>query len=143
MIIIYTPEDGTPERRFDMRAVRTSEAQIVERTTDMKWSAIKLGVRDDDPTALRGIAWVLLKREQPSLRWSEFDPLTSELASRFDEREVQLVAVDILALPAKQQPQAITELRMYAADPACVDVALKEAAEPPKEATAETSPTDG
>lgn len=116
-----------------MRSIRTSEAQIVERTTDMQWGQIKVGVRDDNPTALRGIVWVLKKREQPSLRWSEFDPGVDEVTSRFDEREVAAYAGEIVRLPDDQRAQAIAELRIYALDPESVDVALKAASEPPKE----------
>lgn len=141
MIIVYRPPGGE-EERFDIRAVRTSEAQIVERTTDMKWVEIKRGVRDDDPTALRGVAWVLKKRQQPTLRWSDFDPLIDELVSRFDDREVAEFASGIGLLPEDKRDEAIAELRYYAADEAAVDVALKAAAEPPKEATTETSPSD-
>lgn len=138
MIIVYRPEGDGEEQHFDMRSVRTSEAQIVARTTDMKWGEIKVGVRDDDPTALRGIAWVLMKRQQPSLRWSEFDPPVDALTSRFDAREVAAYAAGIVTMPEGQRAQAITELKAYAIDEALVEAALKEAAEPPKE-TAETS----
>ena len=140
MIILYRPEDGE-ERHFDVKAVRTSEAQIVQRTTDMKWGDIKRGVRDDDPTAMRGVAWILLKRETPTLRWSDFDPLIDELTSRFDGREITAIAEDIVRMPEEQQEQAIAELKLYVFDPAAVDVAVKEAAEPPKEVTTKTSPT--
>lgn len=139
MIILYRPEDGE-QRRFNVRSVRTSEAQIVERTTDMKWGDIKRGVRDDDPTAMRGIVWVLLKRETPTLRWSDFDPLIDELVSRFDAREVAAIAADIVRLPEGQQEQAIAEMRLYVEDPDSVDLAVKEAAGPPKEPMTETSP---
>lgn len=140
MIILYSPEDGEP-RRFDVRSVRTSEAQIVERTTDMKWGDIKRGVRDDDPTAMRGVVWVLLKRETPTLRWADFDPLIEELTSKFDARELAAVAADIAQLPEGQQERAIAEMRLYVEDPAAVDLAVKEAAGSPKEPTTETSPT--
>ncbi|MFF5445495.1 hypothetical protein [Streptomyces sp. NPDC012888] len=133
MIILYRPEDGGDEQQYDMRTVRTSEAQIIERTTDMQWGQIKLGVRDDNPTALRGVVWVLMKRGNPSLRWGDFDPPVDSLTSRFDEREVALYAADIVKLPEEQRPQAVAELRVYAANPDSVDIALKEASEPPKE----------
>ncbi|MFF4848006.1 hypothetical protein [Streptomyces sp. NPDC001194] len=141
MIIVYRPADGE-EQHFDARSVRTSEAQIVERTTDMKWADLKIGLRDDDPTALRGIVWVLMKRSQPTLRWADFDPTVDELYSRFDAREVAAFAADIASLPEERQPQAIADLRHYAADPDSVDEALAAAAAPPKE-TAADSPSDG
>lgn len=139
MIILYRPEGGE-ERHFDVKSVRTSEAQIVERTTDMKWGEIKRGVRDDDPTAMRGIVWVLLKRETPTLRWSDFDPLIDELVSRFDGREVALYAEDVVKLPEDKREHAIAELKFYAADPGAVDVALEDAVAPPKEPMTEASP---
>ncbi|WP_328739872.1 hypothetical protein OHA91_22755 [Streptomyces erythrochromogenes] len=143
MIILYQPADGE-EQQFDMRRLRASEAQIIERTTDMKWSAIKIGVRDDDPTAMRGVVWAMLKRQQPSLRWSEFDPAVDELTSRFDAREVASYAADIVALPEDRQAGAIAELKAYALDPAGVDDAIAEAADPPKETpTNGTSAADG
>ncbi|WP_143568802.1 hypothetical protein [Streptomyces amritsarensis] len=139
---MYRPDDDGEEQHFDMRSVRTSEAQIVERTTDMKWGEIKLGVRDDEPTALRGIVWVLMKRGQPSLRWSEFDPPVDSLTSRFDAREVASYAAEIVKLPEGQRAQAVAELKAYALDEALVEGALKDAAEPPKE-TVETSAASG
>ncbi|WP_412079048.1 hypothetical protein ACLF6K_37525 [Streptomyces xanthophaeus] len=141
MIILYRPE-GADEQQFDVRSVRTSEAQIVARTTDMTWTEIKAGIRDDDPTALRGIAWVLLKRQNPTLRWSEFDPLIGDLVTRFDDREVDEFVHDLLRLPEERQPRAIEELRYYAASPDYVDIALKAAAEPPKGDSAQTSTPD-
>lgn len=142
MIILYRPEGGE-EQQFDMRRLRTSEAQIIERTTDMKWGQIKVGVRDDDPTALRGVAWALLKRTQPSLRWSEFDPGVDELTSRFDAREVASYAAEIVALPEEKQAGAIAELKAFALDPAGVEAAVADAAAPPKEAPTETTSTAG
>ncbi|MFD7093399.1 hypothetical protein [Streptomyces xanthophaeus] len=141
MIILYRPQ-GADEQEFDVRSVRTSEAQIVSRTTDMTWIEIKAGIRDDDPTALRGIAWVLLKRQTPSLRWSEFDPLIGELVTRFDDREIDEFVQELLRLPEERQPLAIEELRHYALHPDYVDAALKAVAEGPKEATPETSMSD-
>lgn len=139
MIILYRPE-GADEQQFDVRSVRTSEAQIVARTTDMTWTEIKAGIRDDDPTALRGIAWILLKRETPTLRWSEFDPLIGDLATRFDDREVGEFVQNLLRLPEEKQAWAIEELRFYAACPDYVDIALKAAAEPPKEDSQTSTP---
>jgi hypothetical protein len=142
VIILYRPE-GQDEQHFDMRRLRTSEAQIIERTTDMKWAAIKAGVRADDPTALRGVAWALLKRERPTLRWSEFDPGIEELTSRFDALEVAGYAAEILAMPEEERGTSVAELRFWAFDPAGVDAALEEAASPKEAPPTETSPSDG
>lgn len=142
MIVVYTPEDG-PEEQYDVRAVLTSEARIVARAADMTWGEIRLGVRDDDPTALRGVAWIHRKRQDPTLRWDGFDPPTGWLTGSFDAREVRGIAADIMALPEEKRPRAIAELRVYALDPAGVDIALRDAAAPPKDLTTETSTSDG
>ncbi len=144
MIIVYSPE-GKPERHFDMSLIRTSEAQILERSADMKWAHIKLGVRQFDPTAMRGVAWILLKREQPTLRWDDFDPMVDELASRFDDKEVTGYVGEILAMPEAERASQFDELRRYALTPAVVDAALEEAAAGPKAAAptaTEASPAD-
>ncbi|MFE5675111.1 hypothetical protein ACFQ7B_07525 [Streptomyces erythrochromogenes] len=140
MIILYEP-DGGEEQRFDMRQLRTSEAQIISRTTDMSWGAIKIGVGDQDPTALRGVVWALLKRQQPTLRWADFDPGVDELTMRYDAREVAGYAADIMAMPEERQARLIAELRYLALDPAGVDDALAEAAAPPKETPPTTTST--
>ncbi len=142
MIIVYRPEGDGPEQQFDMRRVRASEASIVQKATDMTWAEIRLGVREEDPTALRGVAWVLMKRDKPDLRWGDFDPEIEELRCRYDAREVAEYAADIVGMPEDKQARFIAELRFYAADPDSVDAALAEAAGPPKDLTTETSTPD-
>ncbi|MFD9306139.1 hypothetical protein ACFWCB_26380 [Streptomyces sp. NPDC060048] len=143
MIILYRPEGQEPPQHFDVRSVRTSEAQIVQRTTDMTWGQIKDGVRRDDPTAMRGVVWILMKRREATLRWSDFDPTVDELTSRYDAREVAAIAADIVQLPEEKQPATIAELRQWALDPESVAAALQEAAQPPKDQpTTETSTPD-
>ncbi|MEU8537515.1 hypothetical protein [Streptomyces parvulus] len=87
MIIVYTPAGGEPEH-YDASSLRVSEAQIVQRTVDMKWQDIKAGLEQDDLDAMRGIVWVIKKRSQPSLRFGEFDPGVDEMTSRMDQKEV-------------------------------------------------------
>lgn len=139
MIIVYTPEDG-PEQTFNMREVLASEAKIVERTTDMRWGQIKVQAREDDPTALRGVIWILMKRADPTLRWSDFDPRADDMCSRFDAREVAAYASEIVALPKDKQANPIAELKAYAFQPEAVDAALEDARQSPK-ALAVTEPT--
>ncbi|MCX5584285.1 hypothetical protein [Streptomyces erythrochromogenes] len=142
MIILYRPEGGE-EQQFDMRRVRTSEAAIVQKAADMKWGEIKAGVREDDPTSLRGVVWVLKKREQPNLRWNDFDPENDELTSRFDAREVATYVAEIMSLPESKRAGAIAELKAWALDPAEVDAAVAEAAAPPKETPAKATSKSG
>jgi hypothetical protein len=105
MILRYTPLDGAP-RTWDLSTVRflTSEAETVERTTALEWSQIihrsTLVVRKS-PTALRALLWVLLKRDQPTLRYSAVDPAVGEV-------EVKLGADDAAELRAEAE-QRLTE----------------------------------
>lgn len=87
MIIVYDPQNGEPER-FDARTLRVSESSIAQRTIDRKWDDIEQGLRDEDLEALRVVAWLTKKREQPTLRFGEFDPLIGELYMRLDNAEV-------------------------------------------------------
>lgn len=88
MIIVYTPADGEPER-YDARSLLASEASIVARAIDQKWPQVKEGLADEDLDAMRGVAWVLKKRHNPTLAFDEFDPGVDELVTRYDKREVE------------------------------------------------------
>lgn len=100
MILRYTPLDGAPQK-WDLSTVRflTSEAETVERTTDLDWSQVlnrnTLVIRKS-PTARRALLWVLLKRDQPSLRYSALDPAVEEV-------DVKLGADDAAELRADAQ----------------------------------------
>lgn len=87
MIVVYTPEVGEAEQ-FDVRKILTSEATIVANTVGVSWAQIKGALIEDDPGALRGIAWVMRKRTNPTLRFKDFDPPLDELVARWDRREV-------------------------------------------------------
>lgn len=87
MIIVYTPEGCEPQH-YDARSLKVSEASIVQRTVDMKWQEILKGLEEDDLDAMRGIVWVLKKRDNPSLRWADFDPGVGEMTSAMDRQEV-------------------------------------------------------
>lgn len=88
MIIIYTPTGGEPEE-YDASTLRVSEVSIVQRTIDMKWAEIKEGLGEEDLDAMRGVAWVIKKRSQPSLRFGDFDPGVTEMVTRFDKQEIR------------------------------------------------------
>lgn len=87
MIIIYTPADGEAEH-YDARDLLVSEASIVSRTIDMKWGEIQKGLESEDLDAMRGIVWVLKKRQTTGLRFGDFDPRVDEMVTRMSRREV-------------------------------------------------------
>jgi hypothetical protein len=87
LIIVYSPAGAEPEH-YDVNLVTASEGALVQRTIDQKWSEVLEGLPGDDIDAMRGIVWVLKKRNEPGLRWGDFDPPIVELATRWSRAEV-------------------------------------------------------
>ncbi|MEU0393808.1 hypothetical protein ABZ208_13695 [Streptomyces sp. NPDC006208] len=148
MIIVYTPADGEPEH-YDARSLVVSEVSIVSRTIDMKWAQIKEGLAEDDLDAMRGVAWVLKKRVQPTLRFGDFDPGIEELVTRLDKTEVENYVAEAVRI-AEQDPEvtreqiagALKDLPGVAFDPAHAEAVIKEMAEAPKGDEAQEQPAD-
>ncbi|MFC9700932.1 hypothetical protein ACFTWD_09600 [Streptomyces sp. NPDC056943] len=90
MIIVHTPADGGEVERFDFRSVRTSEASTITSlmSEDLTWQQVKARLGDDDPEAMRVIAFVIKKRSAPELRIADFDPAVADLAVKLDRKEV-------------------------------------------------------
>ena len=123
MIIVYTPQGGEREE-YDAGTLRVSEASIVSRTVDMKWAEVQAGLGSEDLDAMRGIVWVLKKRSQPTLRFSEFDPGINEMVTRLDNTEVRSWVEEAVATAARNPdvtPEdvatALAELPTAALDP--------------------------
>lgn len=110
MILRYTPAGGAPQR-FDLSEVRflTSEAETLERTTGMDWDDLcgrRLLVVKKSPTARRAILWVLLKRNDPALRYAKFDPAVGEIDVKLGPDDIPELGAELEAELAKG---AITE----------------------------------
>lgn len=132
MIIEYTPEGGQTET-YDASRLRASEIQIIERTADMRWEAVKEGLLDGDVTARRTVAWALKKRAQADLRLAAFDPFEDEIVVKLDARETAHYAAKIvteLADKPESLAAAFEELRGAAADAEACELAIKEAQAP-------------
>jgi hypothetical protein len=98
MIIVYAPRDGETHR-WNMKEVRilSTEAEAVERVTDLEWERARAKVLKGSMLALRAIAWVLMKREQPDLRYTAFVPEAGELGYEWDADERAVVRANIEA----------------------------------------------
>ncbi|MFD5573975.1 hypothetical protein [Streptomyces cadmiisoli] len=155
MIITYAPEGGEPQH-FDAgpRCLRASEIQIIERTADARWAEIKEAMRMGEIHALRTVAWVLKKRTDPTLRFSDFDPWEGELRVRLDAREAEGYAQAFVAKYSanpEELAEAFDELREMAHDPADAEAAIAAATAPkdpapapePEPEPSPASPTDG
>ncbi|WP_405769321.1 hypothetical protein OG539_32845 [Actinacidiphila glaucinigra] len=100
MLLRYAPP-GTEGQVWDLSTVRflSSEAETVERTTDKEWAYVNsvaaLVIRAV-PTARRAVAWVLLKRQDPQLRYAQFDPALDDISVKLgqDDYERYLAEAD-------------------------------------------------
>lgn len=117
MIIVYTPAGGEPQH-FDARSLRVSEASIVSRTIDQTWREVEAGLVQEDLDAMRGVAWVIQKRSNPSLRLAEFDPGVDEMVTRYDKTEVDTYVANAVALARQEGADDDTVLRALAKFPA-------------------------
>ncbi|WP_455360024.1 hypothetical protein [Streptomyces sp. SYSU K21746] len=155
MIIVYSPEDGEPER-FDARRIRTSEIQIIERTASRRWPEMLDAMGNGDVTAMRTVAWVVKKRSNPSLPYADFDPFQDELRARLDDREIRQYAehfAETFRADEGTRTTAFEELLEAADDRQFAETLIKElTADPTGQATdpkggelleASPSPSDG
>lgn len=96
MIIAYTPQDGT-EHRWDLKTARilSTEAVAVEKVTDLTWPQVKANLAQGSIGSLRAVAWILSKRDDPTLRYSQFDPAEEELELDFDAEERALLRAEV------------------------------------------------
>lgn len=148
MFIVYTPAGGEPEH-YNARSLLVSEASIVERTIDRKWPAIKEGLSEDDLDAMRGVAWILKKRSNPTLRFGEFDPGIEEMVTRLDKDEIENYVAEAVAI-ARLNPDvtgaaiagALQHLPGVSMDPAHAEAVIKEMTEDPKDEAAQPEATE-
>lgn len=142
MIIHYQPEGGDLQR-LDAGRMRASEIQIIERTADDHWSSLKGAMRQGDINALRTVAWAILKRSNPALRYSEFDPWEGELRVRLDNTEVHAYAAAFLEQyrnAPEDLAQAFDELREVADNPEVAEAAIADVTAPKGQAAPEPEP---
>lgn len=88
MIIVYAPAEGDAHR-WNLKEARilATEAEAVERVTDLEWDKARAKIVKGSMLALRAVAWVLLKRTEPTLRYAQFDPAAGELGYEYDAEE--------------------------------------------------------
>lgn len=139
MIITYSPEGAEPQH-LDAGRLRASEIQIVERTADGPWGAIREAMSEGEINALRTVAYVIRKRTEPALRFADFDPWEGELRVRLDAREVRSYAARIFE-KYRDNPddlaEAFDELRDAAFDQADAEKAIADVTAPKDPAPAE------
>jgi hypothetical protein len=143
VIITYSPQDGEA-RAWDLKKVRilSSEAEAVERATDLTYAQVKDQLSKGSARALRAVGWVLAKREAPTLRYGQFDPPEDELDIDFDAEERALLREEAESNPDLTDAQR-EQLLEALADPASEDAGEPDPDTVPKASDAAASPTSG
>jgi len=97
LILIYEPKDGEP-RTWDLAElnIRSSEGEDVERVTGREFAEVMQGVRAQDLVAVRAYAWMLLRRDDPALRYTGFDPFIGEIRVELSPAEREEIAANVL-----------------------------------------------
>ncbi|MFE7927784.1 hypothetical protein ACFU6S_03465 [Streptomyces sp. NPDC057456] len=143
MIIIYAPAAGE-EQHFDAGPgkLRASEIQIIERTAEGRWPAIKEALSQGDINAMRTVAYVLKRRAEPTLRLGQFDPFEGELRVRLDKQETQAYAEQLFEKyqGTEDLEAAFEELRDAAFDREWAESAIADVTAPKDPAPAEPLP---
>lgn len=131
MIITYKADDGSAEEMSTDTLSAIEAAAVEEAMGEVPWRHIEDRLRAQDPTAMRAVLWAFRRREQPDLKFAEFDVpgWRRRLTARIERPEIDDVLTNILAEAlAKSEDSAIDamlpHLRKLAHDKADVDAAL-------------------
>jgi hypothetical protein len=142
VIVSYRHDDGNVEEvsTDDLSAI---ESATIESATGMEWDDIETALRSQAPTAMRAVLWVFRKRQQPTLRFSDFDlpGWKRRTKARLEYAEILDMVETLTTSP--DTTDEITErmtghMRTMAHDPADVDKAFAEMA--PKAPAPEAAP---
>lgn len=132
MIVSYRHEDGTVDEvsTDDLSAI---ESSVIESATGMEWDDVDSALRQQAPTAMRAVLWVFRKRQQPTLKFSEFDLAgwKRRTKARMEYPEI-LDMVEALVKNPESTDEVVERMSGYmrtmAHDPADVDKAFEEMA---------------
>lgn len=145
MIIVYAPEGGETHR-WDLKEIRilATEAEAVERVTDLEWEAARTKIVKGSMLALRAVAWVLMKRTDPSLRYAQFAPAAAELSYEYSKEERAAIRANVETSPdISDEERAAILAEFDEADEALDAPADEDPESVPKASADEASPTAG
>jgi hypothetical protein len=142
VIVSYRHEDGTVDEvsTDDLSAI---ESSVIESATGMEWDDVDTALRSQAPTAMRAVLWVFRKRQQPTLRFTDFDlpGWKRRTKARLEYPEI-LDMIEALLKSAESTDDVVEQMtgfmRTLAHDPADVDKAFGELA--PKDQGIATPP---
>lgn len=90
MEVIYTP-DGGDEQRWSFRPKKfpSGEAEAIESATGFMWDEFAQAVLKGSVRARRGLLWVLLRRQHPTIKFADVSFTLDELRLEMELDELQ------------------------------------------------------
>jgi hypothetical protein len=129
VIVSYRHEDGTVDEvsTDDLSAI---ESSVIESATGLDWDDVDTALRSQAPTAMRAVLWVFRKRQQPTLRFSDFDlpGWKRRTKARLEYPEILDMAEALMKEPEETVERMAVFIRTMAHDEADVDKAFQELA---------------
>lgn len=100
MIVTYTPADGEKkEWRFEPRKLMSPEAEAIEKVTRWTFQEFSSKFLAGSMLAYRAVVWIMLKRENPPLRFDDVSICLDDVWVSFDDQETAQVREALLADP--------------------------------------------
>lgn len=132
VIISFTQDDGTVEELSTDDLSALEAAAIEQALGDVQWQRVEALLQLQDPSALRAAVWAFRRREQPDLKFADFDVAgwRRRLKARITRPEIEDALNNLMlqALSSKSEDTQIDlltpHLRKLAVDQADVDAAL-------------------
>lgn len=120
MLITYAPDEGDKQEwQFKGRTLMATEAEAIEKVTGIDWGEFSGRLMAGSPTAKRGLLWALLKREEPTLRFSACDFPIGSVEVELDEEEKADLRAAVRRSPSlteEQRREALAQLGGEEAD---------------------------
>ena len=102
MQFVYKPEGAEPRKwDFDPSKLLNVEAEAIERQTGLTYAEWGEAVTKGSMTALHGLLWVLLKRDQPTLKYDAVQFCLADLDFEVDDDESAQIRADLEAQAAE------------------------------------------
>lgn len=119
MIVIYSPDEGEQQRwLFSPRTLMAVEAEAIERVTGLTFMEFGQALVRGSMAALRALVWVLLKRQEPTLKFADVDFPIGAVTTELDDDERAKAAERIRADPDLDDEDKAAALTSLGVDPA-------------------------
>jgi hypothetical protein len=90
MFFKYAPEGVEPRQwTFAPDRLMASEAEAIEKVTHLTYEQFGVALIKGSVSARRALLWVLLKREEPTLRNASVDPAVGSMSLEYEPHELR------------------------------------------------------